>query len=241
MAADSRIVYQKRIVMEKIKPPKFADRFLSWFIKEKFLEEALGDLYEYHSELSNLSPFKRTLFYWLHVFHFLRLNMMKSLISSSSFSVWERIHFNSKLAYRNLLNNKLISATSLVCLVIGSLCFHLIYAWYDNELSTDEFHRNINRIYLGTARTNPMADLAPVSLQMLFNLDYDQFPDVEKKMLIHIYQKDEIKFQTNQREFTGKALIADSTFFDFFDFKSIKGVEDLSDPSKYHYHSIICE
>ncbi|MEP5637212.1 MAG: ABC transporter permease, partial [Maribacter dokdonensis] len=217
--------------MAASRPPKFADRLLGWFIKGDVLEEALGDLYEYHDEMEGRSSWKRKLFYWFHVFQFLRPQLVKSLMPKNQRFFWEMINFNSKIALRTLLNNKLVSITSMTCLILGSLCFQLIYTWFYNELSTDKFHTKIDRVYMGVARTNPMADLAPVSLQAFFNLDYDQFPEIENKLVLHVYRKDEIKFIAGQREFTGKGLITDSTFFDFFDFKISQGTKNLTDPS----------
>jgi putative ABC transport system permease protein len=38
-------------------PPKWADRFLSWFCDEALLEEIQGDLYEaYHFHLEEYGP-----------------------------------------------------------------------------------------------------------------------------------------------------------------------------------------
>ena len=52
-----------------------------------------------------------------------------------------------KVAYRNLLRNKGISAINITGLAIGMASAILILLWIQNEVSYDKFHKNKNRIY----------------------------------------------------------------------------------------------
>lgn len=215
------------------KPPKLADQFLGWFLKGHLLEEILGDLHEFHDEIAHWPSWKRIPVYWFHAFHFIRPNLTKSFFGTYRLNIIGMFKLHLKLAIRSLLKQPSIAIPSLLTLIIGTLCFQLIYSWFDNELSMDDFHSKHDRVYIGAIQTNPMADLSALSPSMLFRLNYDQFPEVENKLSIHVYEPDEIIISTNGNEFGGKGLIADSSFFDFFDFPIQLGDKSklLTDPS----------
>lgn len=214
-------------------PSKWADKILGWFLKGHLLEEVLGDLHEYYQELAEHPGWKRSLLYWFQCLHFLRPILIKNLFRQKTYNHLSMINFNFRIATRSLVKNKLITIAGLLTLVFGTTCFHLIYRWIDNELAMDAFHSNFNRIYMGAVQTNPTADFSPISPQMMFRLDYDQFSEIEKSLLIHIYDNNEIKVSESGRDFFGKAFIADSTFFSFFNFPIKQGTSDglLHDPT----------
>ena len=55
-----------------------------------------------------------------------------------------------KTALRNLLKDKLNTATNLIGLALGIACCILILIFVNNELSFDQFHKNSDRIYRAT-------------------------------------------------------------------------------------------
>lgn len=125
----------------------------------------------------------------------------------------------SKSTFRVLVKNRLISVTSLLSLIAGVLCFHLIHLWVNNETSVDSFHKNLDRVYVNGLKANPMSDYKNSSYSLYFKLDYSQFAHIKSKLTIHTYNEDLIKLiDAGGQEFPGKGLVVDSTFFDFFDF-----------------------
>ncbi len=208
------------------KPPRFADRLLRWFCKDELLEEIQGDLYEYYAELQEYAKWKRTVFFWFHVLHFLRPILLKEISGTQKLNQLGMLKLALKTTKRTFFKQKLITSMSLLNLVFGVLCFHLIHVWIKNELSMDSFHQKINQIHLNTVRTNPQADLTPLSLELLFNVNFDQFSEVEKMLKVHVYNEGEIKFKTTDRIFDGKGFVVDSTFFGFFDFPPLSGSID---------------
>ncbi|MBK8501111.1 MAG: hypothetical protein IPL46_02295 [Saprospiraceae bacterium] len=55
------------------RPPKLAQQFLNWFIREELLEEVEGDLLEkYLDKLEKTTPAKAKLSYWYQVLHYFR-------------------------------------------------------------------------------------------------------------------------------------------------------------------------
>ncbi|MEM6526171.1 MAG: ABC transporter permease [Bacteroidota bacterium] len=212
-------------------PPKFARQFLSWFCKGELLEEILGDLYEYHEELLGLPNWKRKIIYWFHVFHFLRPSLLKSISGTQELNYYGMLNLYSRTSLRNLFKHRLVSTVSLFTLIVGAISFHLVYAWIDNELNMDKLHSKRDRIHLAISKFNEMSDFIPVAPGVFFRLDYTQLPEVDKVMVIHTYDEDQIKLKKGAVSFPGRAWVVDSVFFDFFDFKLRSGdKEALKDP-----------
>lgn len=143
------------------------------------------------------------------------------------------MNFHFKFALRDILKNRLITLGSLTSLVVGVLCTFLIYLWVDSELSTDEFHSNRDRIFVPVMKQSPTENLTAFSIGEFFDVDYKQYPGIEKKLFTAYFNPQKIKLTYNEQEYRGGGLVADSTFFDFFDFKLKTGNPDqiLDDPS----------
>ncbi len=214
------------------KPPKFADKLLSWFIKGDLLEEVLGDLYEYHDEISHLPSAKKKLLYWFHAFHFIRPSLLKTIASENKLSYLGMTKLMFKLSFRQLRKKQLITAVSLITLIVGMLSFQLTYSWIENEVLMDTFHSKKDRITIGVAQLNSEGNLIAPPIARLFQIDYTQYHEIEKNILIHTYMPGEIKFNSNKVSYDGKGLVVDSTFFEFFDFVLLQGSKtSLYDPN----------
>ncbi|MEM9856171.1 MAG: ABC transporter permease [Bacteroidota bacterium] len=214
-----------------VSPPQFAERLLGWFCKGKLLEEILGDLYEFHEELLDQPNWKRKTIYWFHVFHFLRPSLVKRLSGTQKLNYYGMLKLYLRTSFRQLFKHRLVSAVSLFTLIVGAISFHLIYAWIDNELNMDQFHSKQNRIHLAISKFNKMSDFISVAPGVFFRLDYTQLPEVEKVMVIHAYNEDQIKLKKGAISYPGRAWVVDSVFFDFFDFKLRSGdKEALKNP-----------
>jgi hypothetical protein len=54
-------------------PPRLAQRFLTWFLRDDLAEEVPGDLEEkFNARLEKSTPFRAKLNYWYQVFNYLR-------------------------------------------------------------------------------------------------------------------------------------------------------------------------
>jgi len=215
------------------RPPKAADKFLGWLCKGEFLEEILGDLYEYHHELIGQPRLKRNIAYWFHVFNFLRPGLLKNLSGTQKLNFYGMIKLFLKTTTRNFLRQRLISSMSLLSLIFGAVCFQLVYVWVHNEISVDSFHEKIDRIHVSTVKSDPYSDFFALSFSGFFNVGYDQFPQVRSTLNVHRYREDEIRLTANNTDFQGIGFVVDSTFFDFFDFPLADGGSGniLADPA----------
>ncbi len=128
-----------------------------------------------------------------------------------------------KIAWRNLVKNKVYSGINIIGLAIGLTAGFLILLFVNFELSYDGFHTKGDRIYRVVAdiktpseniEANKPAWAVPLHLEK-------QFPEVESAVRVAgrdmLIRKDDLKFKE-----TG-ILAADPNFFNVFDFELIKG------------------
>ncbi len=119
-----------------------------------------------------------------------------------------------KIAFRNLWKNRVFSILNTLGLAIAMAIALIIFLYIANELSTDNFQKNRDNIYLisvGDYYTTP-----PVLLKSVG----DNIPGLESKLrlwrgdLVAKKENDKINFTT---------YFADSSFFNFFSFIMIRG------------------
>lgn len=214
-------------------PPKIPLKLMRLFVDQDYLEEIEGDMEEIFNELLEEHSLRKARRIYAKECLLLMRPILVNFTKTQKLNIYGMIRLFFKTAQRNFMRHKLVSTMSLVTLVLGSVFYQVINAWLQNERAMDQFHSNIDQIHMGVARTNPKADLSPISLQLFFNLDYSQFPSIQKVSKVHVYRPDEIKVITPEYEHTGKGLVVDSTFTEIFDFElvngSIKG--QLNNPS----------
>lgn len=132
-----------------------------------------------------------------------------------------KIHF--KFATRVFRKNSLITFASLTSIVVGVLSTFLIYLWVDAELSTDQFHSNYSNLYIPVVKQSLVDDSKPIESGLFFNINYQEFPEIDKVILAIYFNPNEIKLKYNNQDYRAGGLITDSTFFDIFDFELVEG------------------
>ncbi|HTI10235.1 MAG TPA: ABC transporter permease [Puia sp.] len=137
-----------------------------------------------------------------------------------------------KIAWRNLMKNKVFSFINIFGLSAGLACCMLILLYLRNELSYDKHHVNIEQLYqVGTTyirdgkedrrSTNP----APMALAMK-----QDFPEVKETVrLIRLFAEDKTLFQYTvpglglTSFYETKGFLADPSFFRMFTYNFIEG------------------
>lgn len=128
-----------------------------------------------------------------------------------------------RVAFRNLWRHKGFSFLNIMGLTIGmSACF-LVFLYVKFELSYDDFHSKLDRIYrVVTDINNPTETLhfSVVAPAMPVAAKRD-FPEIEKQVRFSpgsiLVRRGDLKFQEENMAF------ADSTFFEIFDFPLLRG------------------
>jgi len=208
-----------------MKNPNAQRKSLGYALLYKLLIERghpsfVGDFEEIYREVMHQRGKARAwLWYWGQILRFLppfilhvlywRLAMIKNYI---------------KIAFRTFLRHKSFSIINVSGLAVGMTCCVLILQFVRHELSYDQYHENMNRIYRITSHeihegntrhlANTYSPLAPLLIT--------DFPDIEYAVRFYPFsvamEYDKEKCFQEERFF-----FTDSTVFDVFSFAFIRG------------------
>ena len=137
-----------------------------------------------------------------------------------------------KIAWRNMMKNKIFSFINIIGLSIGLTCCMLITLYILNELNYDSYQKNAASLYqLGTnfmiqGQEKKMANTpAPMGETMK-----QVFPEIqETTRLAGLFSEDKTLFQYKEKNgntksfYESNGLLADSTFFRMFTYDFIEG------------------
>lgn len=205
-------------------PPKLAERLLGWICKAEYLEEIIGDLYEYHDEILEHPAWKRNLLYWFHTVNFLKPWALKSFSGGQKLNNYGMLKNYFKITWRSLLRQKLYSAINIGGLAIGLTCFILIFLYVQHELSYDRFYQgseNVYRVYKKNADyeymgTNKQAYMTVGMAPELMN----RYPEVLHATTI---RDQSALLSVDENHFHEKGVRADTAFFHVFGIELLRG------------------
>src|SRR5689334_19323867 len=140
-----------------------------------------------------------------------------------------------KVAWRNLLKNKVFSLINIIGLATGLTCFILITLYVSDELSFDRYNEKADRIY----RINSFIKLGGSELRLAVASDpmgavlKKDFPQVEE--YVRFYNSNGSKSIRKGNEFINENAVthADSTLFRVFTLPALYGdtKNALNDPN----------
>jgi putative ABC transport system permease protein len=128
-------------------PPKLATRLLLFFLKENLSEEVQGDLDErFYLTMKSRSALKAKIDYWFQVLNYIRPFAIKNVhvVYLNSAGMYQNY---IKIAYRNLMRQKLYSVINIGGLAAGLASFIIILLYVRHEFSFDTFYNDADRIY----------------------------------------------------------------------------------------------
>lgn len=209
--------------MEIDQPPKRPQKLLTWFCKDQWVDELLGDLEEeFKDNVEAKGRKKAVLNYYKQIVLLLRPHILKRKEKTPSmFSNY------IKSAYRSLLKNKAYSIINISGLTVGIACCLLISLYVHDEMSYDKFFEDSDRIYrVALERVYPTntryfgsspVNMAPTILE--------NYPEVEEAGRLHrLFFQNEIVVDIGEKTFIeNKYLFADNNFFKVFSFEFIEG------------------
>lgn len=129
-----------------------------------------------------------------------------------------------KVAWRNLVHNKVFSAINITGLAIGITCCLLMVLYLQHELSYDKFHRNADRIVrvaMEYSFSGGELSKGNYTSTKVFPAFKRNFPEVEDG--VRMSDRDMLVKSGDKIFLEKKFLWADSTFFNVFTFKLLRG------------------
>ncbi len=128
-----------------------------------------------------------------------------------------------KIAYRNLLNNKVFSLINIVGLSIGLTATILILLWVHYESTYDAFHKNADDIYMmaiewPVGENTRKALSTPPTLAAAMKQD---FPEIKNATRFNSRIEGQIKVESGI--YKNILAFADPAFFEIFDFPLLEG------------------
>lgn len=194
-------------------PPAIASWILERMLDFNIRYSALGDFEEqFNCIVKEKGLLRAQVFYWTRIL-ILFPAFIKNLICWSA----EMFKNYLKIAYRNVLKNKICSSINITGLAVGIAVCLLILQYVTFELSYDKFHKNLDDIYRleleGFAGSHGAAAQAVK----------EAFPEVRDYVKLNlsntegIYANEDIKFREE------KVFFATDSFFNVFSFNLLKG------------------
>jgi putative ABC transport system permease protein len=169
---------------KKHSPPRWADRFLSWYCNPELLEEIQGDALELYCErLEREGPGRANVKYIWDVIRFCRMSNVKrtSEFNEPGFFgiLW---NLNVKIAIRNSIRNKTVFFVKLAALAICLAFTFLLSGFVINELSYDHHYKDYERIYRVGTRAEMQGKITSyaVSPLPLASTLADEVPGIER-------------------------------------------------------------
>jgi putative ABC transport system permease protein len=129
-----------------------------------------------------------------------------------------------KIAFRNIMKQKLYSIITVFGLAVGITCCLLIMLYVKQELSCDTFYPNADKIYrIGHQVIRPTAtSISAATPTPLAPALKDEYPEIEH--VTRIYFESPVLFEyKDQQIYENRVIYADTDFFEVFPFPLIKG------------------
>ena len=137
-----------------------------------------------------------------------------------------------KIAWRNLMKNKVFSLINIVGLSTGLACCMLITLYILNETSYDRYHKNADNIYQVGTEFKGLGNIKklPNTPAAMGEIMKSVFPEIQQTTrLVRLFGEDKTLLQYTPQNnaiksfYETKGYLADSTFFRMFTYNFIAG------------------
>jgi len=136
-----------------------------------------------------------------------------------------------KVAWRNLMKNKIFSFINIFGLSVGLTCCMLITVYLYNEMSYDKYHKNIHHLYqlATTFVKDGKEDKTPNTPAPMAAAMKQEFPEIsETARIMALIGEDKTLLQYKDGDvqksfYETKGYMADPTFFELFTYHFIEG------------------
>ena len=166
-----------------------ADRILELLCDQTFVEEILGDLYEYREVLQEYPAWQRPFRFWFQALHFIRPSLVKKFIDLQKLNYLGMIRHNFTITFRGFKRHKTSFLINLIGLSTGFAAAILVFLWVHDEWTVDKFNTQDDRLYRVMANFQ-LSDRVVTWSYTTGNLAQalaEELPEVEKATMVNNY------------------------------------------------------
>jgi putative ABC transport system permease protein len=214
------------MTLDNPKPPRLAEKFLSWYCKPSLLEDLQGDLNEYFNRNVKTKGVRQAkLIYIMDVLKFMRLYTIRKPEFVNTLINWIMLGSYVKTSGRNIMRNKLFSFINIAGLSVSLLVGMLLIGFLNDIHSYDQFHEKKNHIYrvisnyqyLDQVDEQWYASSAPKAGQLI----KESVPGVQDAALFHSWANNDLK--TGDKVIPLQGHWANEALFNVFTFPLVQG------------------
>lgn len=209
-------------------PPKWADRFLSWFCNPKLLEQIQGDVHElfyWRLDEKGVSNAKRS-FTWDVIRLFRWSNIKRKSGQTQKLNNVAMFKNYFKIGIRNLWKQRMPSTINVIGLSLAIGCCLVAFKYIEYQMIRDAFHEKGDRIYLGThvaLQENEALTYGHWSWE-IGNRVKDEYAGVKEAIQLN---NAEVEVKLDDNSFSENTAFTNKAFFDMFSFDIIHGDHEL--------------
>jgi putative ABC transport system permease protein len=213
------------MTVKKFSSTYFAIKLLKIIARVDDYDYAIGDLEETYQYIAGTEGTnKAARWFWREV-----LKSFPGFVKNGIYRRTAMIRNYFKIAFRNIIRNKVFALINILGLAVGMACFILITLWIRDELSYDKFHANKDNLYLLTI-IHPNDVIDPNVPYALAPRLADEFPE-----FVHytrIYSLSDLRTCMFKYEhgtespvmfYEDSVNLVDPSFFSMFSFPFISG------------------
>jgi putative ABC transport system permease protein len=214
------------------RPPKWVDRFLTWYCNPDLLEEIQGDAYElYEYRVQNTGRFKANWRYLWDVIRFCRWsNIQRENNDFRPGFIEILLNLNFKIALRNATRNKFIFFVKVSGLAMCLAFATALIGFVISEYTFDRHFKNYDLIYrIGSGvNSNGLESNYAVSPLKLADALMEEAPEVERAARLMATFRPEYEVG-DDTYYNCTTFSADTTFLRIFSYQFIAGTVDALD------------
>lgn len=213
------------MTVKKFSSTYFAIKLLKIIARADDYDYAIGDLeetYQYIAETEGTNRAAR--WFWREV-----LKSFPGFVKNGIYRRTAMIRNYFKIAFRNIVRNKVFALINILGLAVGMACFILITLWIRDELSYDKFHTNKDNLYMLTI-IHPNDVIDPNVPYALAPRLADEFPEFVHYTRVYSLSnrrtcmfKYEHGNETPVMFYEDSVKLVDPSFFSMFSFPFISG------------------
>ncbi len=197
-------------------PPRWSEWLLERLLKDRFVDESIGDLYEWYELQSHANQSSQSRWaLWKYLLYSLRPYKLKSIQKLLLLMMDHSLLSNNiKMGVRSLIKHSQFTAINLVGLTTAFTAAVLIFAYVSFERSYDNFHPKGDQVYRILTQdlvTGELGRPTPTPLAPAFLSEYDEMIEFAR------FGNDEVYVDIDGKKFyEAQFYWGDSSLFDIF-------------------------